>query len=89
MERYYLPALFSNTGKIVTLSLAALLIILGWFGLQDLEMGLEPQLAAPTDYYLQVIHLEQFKPRSYEQQSRHTQGRPIGVKFAGPVRVSA
>lgn len=54
LDRYYLPALFSRGGKIFTLAAAAGLAVLGGFGLPGLQMGLEPQLAAPTDFYLQV-----------------------------------
>ena len=54
LNRYYLPALFSRGGKTFTLSVAAGLAVLGGFGLSGLEMGLEPQLAAPTDFYLQA-----------------------------------
>lgn len=54
LDRYYLPALFSRGGKITTLTIAAGLVILGTFGLAGLQMGLEPQLAAPTDFYLQA-----------------------------------
>lgn len=53
-NRYYLPALFSRGGKTLTLSAAAGLALLGGFGLSGLTMGLEPQLAAPTDFYLQA-----------------------------------
>lgn len=54
LNRYYLPALFSRGGKTFTLAVAAGLALLGGFGLSGLEMGLEPQLAAPTDFYLQA-----------------------------------
>lgn len=54
LDRYYLPALFSRGGKAITLVVAAGIAILGCFGLAGLRMGLEPQLAAPTDFYLQV-----------------------------------
>ncbi|CAM9650202.1 unnamed protein product [Laminaria digitata] len=54
LNRYYLPALFSRGGKTFTLSVAAGLALLGGFGLSGLNMGLEPQLAAPTDFYLQA-----------------------------------
>lgn len=37
-----------------TLLAAAGLAVLGAFGVVGMEMGLEPQLAAPTDFYLQV-----------------------------------
>lgn len=54
LARYYLPALFSKVGKVVTLALATSLAVLGVVGVGRLEMGLEPQLAAPTNFYLQV-----------------------------------
>lgn len=39
---------------------AAVLAILGVMGLAGLQMGLEPQLAAPTDFYLQDYYDAQF-----------------------------
>lgn len=54
LDRYYLPVLFSRGGRVVTLLAAAGLAVLGGFGLFGLRMGLEPQLAAPTDFYLQA-----------------------------------
>lgn len=54
LNRYYLPALFSRGGKVCTLGVAAGLVVLGVFGLATLRMGLEPQLAAPADFYLQA-----------------------------------
>jgi len=52
LDRYYLPCLFSQAGKAIVLLLAGVLLILGLWGLTSLELGLEPQLAAPSDFYL-------------------------------------
>ncbi|GAB5036681.1 niemann-pick c1 protein [Nannochloropsis oceanica] len=52
LDRYYLPCLFSRAGKTLVLFLAGALFILGFWGLTSLELGLEPQLAAPSDFYL-------------------------------------
>ncbi|CBJ30169.1 conserved unknown protein [Ectocarpus siliculosus] len=60
IERYYLPALFSRGGKALTLAVAAALAFLGCLGMHGLQMGLEPQLAAPTDFYLQDYYDAQF-----------------------------
>lgn len=57
LDRYYLPALFSRAGKMLTLLAAAGLAVLGGFGVVSVDMGLEPQLAAPTDFYLQARFL--------------------------------
>lgn len=52
LDHYYLPCLFSRAGKALVLLLAGVLLILGLWGLTSLELGLEPQLAAPSDFYL-------------------------------------
>ena len=52
LDHYYLPCLFSRAGKALVLLLAGILLILGLWGLASLELGLEPQLAAPSDFYL-------------------------------------
>ncbi len=52
LDRHYLPCLFSRAGKALVLLLAGALLILGLWGLTTLELGLEPQLAAPSDFYL-------------------------------------
>ncbi|CAM9449553.1 unnamed protein product, partial [Phaeothamnion confervicola] len=60
MERHYLPALFSLPGAAVIAAVAACLLAAGLAGLVLLPMGLEPQLAAPADSYLQSYYNDQF-----------------------------
>ncbi|CAM9577124.1 unnamed protein product [Discosporangium mesarthrocarpum] len=60
IERYYLPVLFSRVGKIVTSLASVGLLLLGVLGMINLQMGLEPQLAAPTNFYLQDYYDAQF-----------------------------
>jgi Niemann-Pick C1 protein len=60
MERYYIPQLFSGTGKVLTLLIAVVLTVCGCIGLSQLQLGLEPQLAAPVDFYLQNYYSDQF-----------------------------
>lgn len=74
LERHYLPALFSKAGRFVTLSGAAVLTALGLMGLAGLQMGLEPQLASPTDFYLQDYFEAQF--------SKGEAGPPAYVVFS-------
>lgn len=74
LERHYLPALFSQGGTLCTLVAAAVLAILGLIGLANLQMGLEPQLAAPTDFYLQDYYDAQF--------SKGEAGPPAYVVFS-------
>jgi Niemann-Pick C1 protein len=60
MERYYIPKLFSNTGKVLTLLIAVVLTVCGCVGVSQLQLGLEPQLAAPVHFYLQNYYTDQF-----------------------------
>lgn len=57
-----------------TLAGAAVLAVLGLIGLANLQMGLEPQLAAPTDFYLQDYYDAQF--------SKGEAGPPAYVVFS-------
>jgi Niemann-Pick C1 protein len=60
MERYYIPQLFSSTGKLLTLLTAVALTVCGCIGVSQLQLGLEPQLAAPVNFYLQDYYSDQF-----------------------------
>jgi Niemann-Pick C1 protein len=42
----------SRAGKIAVVVVGLLLLMLGLWGITTLELGLEPQLAAPSDFYL-------------------------------------
>jgi Sterol-sensing domain of SREBP cleavage-activation/Patched family len=60
MERHYIPQLFSSTGKLLTLVIAVALTVFGCIGVSQLQLGLEPQLAAPVNFYLQDYYRDQF-----------------------------
>ena len=52
MEKYYVPCLFSKVGKTLVIITYFALTVFGIYSLNKFELGLEPQLAAPENFYL-------------------------------------
>lgn len=52
MQKYYIPCLFSLPGKVIVICLYLTFLGMGLYGMTTFQLGLEPQLAAPNDFYL-------------------------------------
>lgn len=74
IAKKYAPALLKRSTKLAVLVTASFLLALSGLGFSQLELGLDQELAVPTDFYLH---------KYFEMQTKYGEAGPLGYVVLG------